>query len=716
MNVPPVRFRVPLQAACLRTLHWSLWVLLLSWTVGGQVRAQNNASDTTATDDGFFNVDTTKTDTPKVKVVKEKTDWMDPNALMDGRPARMQADFKLDEVMYPDVLDNLGGFSSTLGQWGKPYFRTRYGTDASNFALGLPINPVTGAENAYFIDPQFGMRYYDTHTPYVNAAYAQGKGDAAQIRVDIAQNIHPLVNASILYHHRQAAGVYSNFATDHNSIGATTNFHTLNERYQVYAHYLVQKHDDLINGGVVLLLPDSVLFQKGSQPVALADAKLRRMSNAVAYRQFYRLNRDTANARHQFLLYNGYIREYFINQYMDQGVTNAVNSALYLVYPTIGDSSYFYEKMQYGRDKVDLGLTYRLETYNWHSVQRIEGASEWGQFTKNLQTKAIQRYSFLWKGQLKYDPNMREVEANWTYKQTYSNVFNPESYAELDLAYRFQQLHLDYTRRVPGPPLHPLDSTTISKVHRPVALNVHFLSYGRNPTLQQAFGVGWPGNNVQTIGNFSNRRIRHFSIGLEWKGRDRWTSTGEQRGNSIKLAAFTTRQSGMIYFAPSGWEQVNRKETSVYAGGELKLRVHLGGFWLETETVMQGFSANSRKLDTLFKRSQPRFYTKSSIFYENKELKFASILRTGFDLWYFSSFSAPYFDPATQAFYRQGTYVQYAYPRLDVFFATQVRRAYIYFKMVNLLENLPQTGYFTTMGYPMQVRQFMLGLNWTFFD
>ena len=36
--------------------------------------------------------------------------------------------------------------------------------------------------------------------------------------------------------------------------------------------------------------------------------------------------------------------------------------------------------------------------------------------------------------------------------------------------------------------------------------------------------------------------------------------------------------------------------------------------------------------------------------------------------------------------------------------------------LINLLEGVQTAGYFTTMGYPMPVRQVMLGLNWTFFD
>ena len=682
-----------------------------------QLSAQNTRNDSLSVDDEDYQDDTLASDSQRVKKIKVKTDWLTPLAQMNGHTLRQDANFKLEELMYPDFIDRVGGFATTLGQWGKPYQRFKYGTEASNFELGNYVHPINGSENVYFLDPQHGMRYYDTRTPYVNAYYAQGRADAAQLRIDVAQNVHPLVNVSLLYYRRQCNGVYSNFVTDHNTLGATSNFHTLNERYQAYGHFLLQKHDDAINGGVLLLLPDSAQFEKGTQPVLLESANYRRLSRAGSFRHFYSITKDTTGTRHHLQVYNGFLADYLINQFIDNEVAPELNLGLYPVYPTIGlDSTYFYEKSEYTRKKVDAGITYRYMAPNFQARQRIELEQEFGKFEKNLQSMDILRFSFLWKGQLKSNPNPRELEANWTYRQTFSNVFNPESYAELDLAYRFPKWQLDYSHRVPGPPLKPEDSATITKTHRPLALQLHLLSYGRNPTLQQAFGDPRPGNNMATLTNLSNRRINHFSLGLELRGKDQWTTTGELRGNSIRIAAFTTRQSGMIYFTPKGWDRVSLKESAVFAGAEFKLRVHAGKFFLETETVLQGFSSAGKKLDTLFRASQPKFYTKTSLFYENKDLKFAGILRLGVDCWYFSSFSAPYFDPASQAFYRQDDYVQVGYPRLDGYFATQIKRAYLYVKMINLLENLPQEGYFTTMGYPMPVRQLTLGLNWTFFD
>lgn len=654
------------------------------------------------------------------KKVKEKTDFLDPVALMNGRSARSEATYRPEEMLYPDMMERLSGFSMSLGQWGMPYLRYKYGTESSNLEQGHYINPITGAENAYFLDPAYGMRYYDTRTPYLNAYYGQGKADAAQMRVDVSQNVHPLINVAALYYRRQCKGVYTNMVTDHNTVGVSSNFHTLDERYQVFAHWLFQQHDDQVHGGVVIIRPDSILFDQGSQPVSLLGANLRRLSRAASVRQFYRITQDTIQPKHTLLVYNGVVTDYLLNQFIDRDIEPAVNANIFPVYPTLGDSTFFNEKMELGRVRIDAGLTYRLNTARWQLSQRLELAQEFLTYRKNLASMPYNRSTADWRGGLSHETEQRVLEANWQYRQTVSTIFRPESFADVEVAFRIGEKRTDYSYKVQGPPLNPKDSTTVTKTHRQLGLLLHSLSYGRNPTLQQTYGTGWWGNTFTTNPNLNNRRINHVSLGVELRGKDQWTKNGEQIGNRLRITAFSSRQSGMIYYAfGQDFVQAGRKEVIAYAGVELKLRAHWKKFFVETETVVQGFSANSPRLETQFKKSQPPFYSKTSIFYENKDLAFAKLLRFGLDYSYFSTYDAPYYEPSTQAFYAQGdltSFFQFAYPRADVWASVQVKRAFIFVKYINLLENVPQVGYFTTMGYPMQVRQLQLGVNWTFFD
>jgi hypothetical protein len=235
--------------------------------------------------------------------------------------------------------------------------------------------------------------------------------------------------------------------------------------------------------------------------------------------------------------------------------------------------------------------------------------------------------------------------------------------------------------------------------------------------MQQAYGSGWIGNNFVANPNFNNRRVEHYRLGVSFQGRDKWLTVGEQKGRSISLTAFNTRNFGMIYIGgPDSLKQFARTSYIAYQGLELKFRANLGPMYIETATVGQNFSSNDTLLQNLFEDFQPRLYTKTSLFYDNKNLKIASILRTGVDFYYSFGYKPPLFDPASQMFYPQAQMEQKPYPRLDFFFATQVKRAYIFMRVINILEGVTADGYFSTLGYPMNVRQMVLGLNWSFFD
>jgi hypothetical protein len=690
-------------------------------------------TDSLFSDDEFpLEEDELAEDSVPAKKVDIRTEVLDPIVLMNGGSWRQEAGFRSEDLIYPDLLERQGGFANSLGQWGMPYQRFKYGAEASNFESGNYINPITGVENVYFIDPEHGMRYFDTRTPYLNAYYGQGKADAAQMRVDVSQNVHPLVNVAALYYRQQCKGVYTNLVTDHTSTGLSSNFHTLDHRYQIFTHFLIQQHKDQINGGVILIESDSSLFGQGSQPVSLQDANLRRFSKAFSFRQCYRFTRDTLQARHTLLAYSGFFTDYLLNAFSDASVTSNVNTGQFPVYPTLGRFPSLLDQLTYRRLKVDGGFTYRLNTPVWKSQQRLEVAQELIHYKRFGDEIALNRSTVFWKGSLTHEPNPRAIDVKWTYRRTYSNLFLTERYGEVDVALHFPKWVLDYTHRVQGPPLNPTDSTTITKTHRPLAVVIHTLGYGRNPTLQQTYGNPW--NSITTENRLfpnpklaiQNRRLQHLSVGFKVTGKNAWTNTGEQVGSFAQLSMFTTRQTGMVYYAgDTSFVQAAPSEFILYAGAELKLRTHWKQLFLETEAVAQGFSTNSTTLDELFARNQPKFYSKSSIFYENRNLKFCRLLRFGVDLWYFSTYKAPYFEPASQTFYPQGdatSFFQLAYPRTDIVVATQIKKAFIFLKFINLLEGLPgldgrpALGYFTTMGYPMQTRQLQLGLNWTFFD
>ena len=65
----------------------------------------------------------------------------------------------------------------------------------------------------------------------------------------------------------------------------------------------------------------------------------------------------------------------------------------------------------------------------------------------------------------------------------------------------------------------------------------------------------------------------------------------------------------------------------------------------------------------------------------------------------------------TQTDVKVGNYLYF-----DPSIAIQVQRIALYFKVTHVLCGAMKYRYFTTPDYPMEGRQFVLGLTWRFFD
>ncbi|MEM7040652.1 MAG: putative porin, partial [Bacteroidota bacterium] len=352
--------------------------------------------------------DSTVTDSVKKdeKVVAERTVWLDPELLVDGHQHRKLSAYSLEEVMYPDLHLRLDGFSHHLGQISKPYRRYLYGAESSFFQTGLFLNPITGNENVFMIDPEKNVRYFDTRTPYVNAYYGQGKADLAQLRVDISQNVHPLVNVSLMYYRRQSDGVYGEFATDQNNLGITSNFHTLDDRYHAFFNFLYQQHNDQLNGGVGQFFDYEELFDKGSQPLALSGADLKREQRSLYFRHIFRINKDTVDKAHRLQLYNSVRTDGFFNQYGDTVIDADVNLVEHPVLPTYdGTSDFLFEKFRTGSFKVDAGLSHRYRKPTFQLGNRVEVAQEFRTYNKNFRDYTQNSFTPSVKGDLLISPD-----------------------------------------------------------------------------------------------------------------------------------------------------------------------------------------------------------------------------------------------------------------------------------------------------------------------
>ncbi len=657
------------------------------------------------------------------KEVRILTEWFDLGAMEAGWNARKGVHFDLDNLMYFDHLERTDGFYVSLGQIGKPYRRYHYGVDAGFLREGNFINPYTGEEDVYMMDQEREVRYYDTRTPFININYGQGKSDLSGLKVEVAQNINPWWNISVLFRREQCAGTYSEFATSHHNIYVATNLRSRNERYHLFLNGFFQELLNEVNGGVAQIDSIPNLFNKRSQPISLSDADLVKRQNSVYLKHYYSLVKsDSLEKPHKLLVYNSVMRDFFINQYADTIISSTVQQYSFPVYLTLDDSAdYLYERYQHGRWSVAGGVTYRFHKQGFTTGHQFQVLNETVNFDKNnngyLLNKVIQEY----KGSMDIEPGAIAVHADLEFQVAASNYFTPENLLNGNVSISFPEAVSDYTYKIakeknPGDPKP--DSVEVEQLRRPFIGFMSVMNYDRNPSIQQSFGAGWEGNSFNASRDFGNRRLELFKVGIGWRGKSRKTNYGGLPGSEVRLTGFRSRQYGMIF--PNQEMVLEQTPDNAYLeflGGELDMRLRMGKWVLETNTTLQSPTAvGDETLFDYYLTTHPNFYTRAKIYWEAHDLKVARAIRGGLEYHYFSAFNAPVFDGPSQMFFPQTRLEQTGYHRLDAFFLTQIKKAQLFFRIYNTLEGVFDSGYYTTLFYPMWDRNFMVGVNWSFYD
>lgn len=657
------------------------------------------------------------------KEVRILTETFDLQALDAGRDPRTGVQFDLRQVLYFDPLERTDGFATTLGQLGKPYRRFKYGVDAAFLQEGRYINPYTGEEDVYMMDQEKEVKYYDTRTPFINIYFGQGKSDLSGLWVDVAQNVTPWWNLSILFRREQSDGTYSEFATSHHNIYVASNFRTRNERYRLFINGMFQELQNELNGGVGQIDSIPALFNKGSQPVSLAGADLIKRQQSIYLKQYYSLIKpDTVERANKLFVYSSIMGDYFINQYTDTIVSSTVQAYQFPIYLTLEDSTDFlYEKYQHNRWSFAEGLTYQFHKKSFRSTHQGKILNEITDFEKNLETIRLSKFTWMWNGDLNLNPGPFELNGEMKVQGATSNLFAAEALIKGSASIGFPKAVSDYTYMVAkekrkGDPKP--DSVLVEKMRRPWKGFLTLMNFDRNPSLQQAYGDGWEGNTFAGNQGFGNRRLELFKTGIEWNGKAKKTNYGGMPGSRVRFTIFRSRQYGMIY--PNAAMVLQQAPDSAYlefGGVELDTRFRFGKWSFESKLTSQAQTAvGDETLVDFYQNTQPGFYTRTKFYWEDHDLKIARAIRGGLEYYYFSTFNAPLFDAPSQMFYPQVSLEQKGYHRLDVFFSAQIKKAQIYFRVYNTLEGVFDNGYYTTLFYPMWDRNFMVGVNWSFYD
>lgn len=112
----------------------------------------------------------------------------------------------------------------------------------------------------------------------------------------------------------------------------------------------------------------------------------------------------------------------------------------------------------------------------------------------------------------------------------------------------------------------------------------------------------------------------------------------------------------------------------------------------------------------------PLFAGKLSALYTTRIFKKRLRFQVGADLFYNTKYYADGYNPLLHQFYAQQYIITGNYLYVNAHLAFRVKRLSFFVRGGNLIAGLLSFRYITTPGYPMQGRNFEVGVNWKFYD
>ncbi len=628
-----------------------------------------------------------------------------------------------------DELDRERGFVLSLGQIGKPYQHFLYGLQDQHLPdRHLWRNPITQRYNVYALNNSEQIPYYDTKTPYVNADFAQGSRQLSRIDATVSRNITPRWNMTLFYQGRQSEGAHLQFATSHTSVFASSYLSSKNDRYHMFANWSINELNDDLNGGVLRTLDDGLeldegegilrdsrrsleeKFQKEQANLVSGDANRKAHYRQLLIDQYFHIVQpsDTALFPQRLTLRALFRAENNNHNFEDLQIntTKLIQHSI-PVYPTLDTATTRLKEIYKSRSyQVLSGLSYSLDKpFRFH----VDGQLSYKQITldqDSLGIHQLNQFDLEGKGELGF--SWGQVKARL--HQRASNLFSPQNRLSIEGTL------FPLARR---PSVRTVDSAKVGSeaipYQSPLRLSGTFARWGKNPSLLQTQFTPSEGNIFQANSSLENQQFTQLKAKLAWN-----PPAVVRKGDTLLpsfyyVELFSSRASQLIYY-DTQMRIGQAADPLQWVGATIGLRTRvLGKTYLEGQFTWQSGSTEAQDDFRWYAEYLPEFWGKASYYYENHSLSIAAIFKLGVDVTYFSSYQG-FIPDITSGEFFPSQYQVSNYVVADAYFATQIKQAYLFFKLSHANEGLLQAGYYTTPFYPMLERTFSLGISWAFFD
>lgn len=694
-------------------------ILLCAQVLPGKGKGQGQG--TTVSDSTRKDTTTTDSLQKPAKKIDPLTERVYLEGIELGELGRRQEQYRIDEFLEWNPTDSLGGFTQSLGQIGKPYRRYHFGAPSYFFQEGQYTNPITLHEEAYIINSESQVRYFDSRTPYFNVQYHQGRRKLQLLHVTLSQNVTPLWNVTGFFRNRRVTGGYLENDGRQTLLYLSSNFHTWDHRYHAFGHITFSELSEADNGGAYLDETTSYeeLFNKNLTRTSLQDTRFTRRQKALFFKHFYQLRSDSVLTGQSLVFFNSAKYEDFYHQYGDAVFATTLQTQFLPLYVTMDSgATSVLERMSTRNWRVDAGARYNLKFRKNKLSVGAEAAYENYLFVQEGRRLLFDRTTYTLKPILRLNESFLtgriEAESRISEAALFAAERRNSITGEIELPVALQD-YIDTTFVRKG---RKQDTLTTRVTYRPIIAGAKFIEYSRNPSYLETWYL--PGeNNLYTANpDLVNRNFQHISGTLGWQGKE-MSKRGIRNGrNQARVTGFYSRQGRMIYRDTSfALRQAPEGEALNSLGAETFVRLKWRRLSLESNNTFQAFTApTGSELAFYYSDHLPNFFGKTGLYYENNDVNIAAVIRAGVEAHYNTAFYGEWYDPIHQEFYPQRKLDAPAYTRFDVFFSTRIKTALIYAKYIHANEGLFLPGYFYTPLYPMLEGSFLVGVNWTFFE
>jgi hypothetical protein len=584
------------------------------------------------------------------------------------------------EAKGKDFLTLIDTSFSDVHRYEPTFGRNRYFAYLGNQGLAhtnLVFTPVLNSGykfgiNAFDLNLFFNdsVRYYMVSKPFTQLDYVMGVKREQHLRVLHTQDVASWFNAGLQFNYISSPGLYRNQKGDDKNFVFTTRFKTRDSRYMVLANYLHNKLKIRENGGVSF---DTVFEQ-----------------NVVTSRDGILVNLNTAR---------NYVKE---NSFYVKQLFNIPDQGKFLTHDAFGDNS---------------SLKRNLPGVVTHSVQ----------YTKT---------TFLYEQDLSDNNGFYQFtfdSASPTYDSTHIfKVENQLSWTNSDqvtdhrLTLNFKLRHLYVEQSI----------DTVNAIFNQLIPAGEIRLNFSDALRLNVFGDYIAGGNYSGDFTMSGRLLLNTPFGLlsyELKSSEQrapelfnfYLSNHFIWNNHFKKQFFLINKIGYDYKTWRAGISLFSIDRYIYFDQQA-----LPAQMAETVQVFQGRAAKTFKLGdctldalAIYQKASstdairiPEWLIDVSLFYTKPLFKQATTIQTGFDIFYYSTYFAYGYMPATRSFYIQNEKKTGDYIYADFFFNVRIKRAYLFLKYNNLGFLLDDFRYYTVPSYPMKDGGIRFGVSWAFYD